>query len=538
MPMRYLSQNSIDFVDLALGSISDESWVFVLAKRYNKHAAHHFRIRKSNLHEFLSKIELQQWSNYYISASGFMGGKSRTKNKLYSLNNIVIDIDCHRKLNSPGLLDIRLQHLVHYILHDGVDEYNLLPPSMVVYSGRGIQLWWCHESLSAKSNQKTWERTGKTILQIVQQILADNKKTRDPMDSFGGLSVDPSASFSPTGVYRIPGTMNISANREASYQVFSEHRYTLQELKDFNRAHQKKENRQYFVKKHTEDCSIWAEKMLSAIRYLREIRDNQIGEETRNNFCFVYYCMLKSAGFDREKVEAELAAFNSEFKKPMRSNELKSTLSSAMRKDYKISSNAMIKILGITNDEETLLNQNYGFNRTKTKKTAIPKKERYDEAVSLYESGKYTIKTLAQKTRISEPTLRKVLRQAGVYDPEGNQRDRYAEIRHLRNHCGKSAASIAQELNCSLRTVWRALKTESQTEREASSEELFQNTKPCHERKKCCNNGYHYSGGATIDHNSEDTQGAAAHNRSALRLGMPVLPHLLLSLPPPVCPAV
>lgn len=496
MAKRYLSQKSIDFINLALGSVSNESWVFVLAKKYNENVAHHFRIRKSNLTQYLQKVEMQPQSNYYISANGFMGGKSRTKNKLYSLNNIVIDIDCHRKLKVPGLLDLRLDHLVHYLLHDALDEYGLLEPSMIVYTGRGLQIWWCHESLSAVSNRKTWERTGQTILQIMQQILLDNK-SRDPIESFSSLSVDLSASFSPTGVYRIPDTQNIAANCKATAKIISEHRYTLQELKDFNKIHQKKAARAYFVREYTESCTKWAEKMLSAIQYLRMIRDNDVGEETRNNFCFVYYCMLKSAGFDSERIEAELAMFNSGFKKPMTTRELKSTLSSAERKTYKISSRAMIKILGITKEEEMLLHQRYHFNQIK-KKPAVPKSERYEMAVAMYESGKYTIKELSKQTKISEPTLRKIFGQAGISNREEKSRDRYEEIRYLKNQCGMSAPSIAQELGCSVRTVWRALKNQPEIKSEASEEGLFQNAKPCHERKKACNNGYHYGGGASI----------------------------------------
>lgn len=512
MGKQYLSQESIDFIDLALGGISAKSWVFVLAKNNFTGAVHQFPIRRSELVSWLPTIETRYRSNYYVTANGFMGGKKRTEGNLFSLNNIVIDIDCHSKLRTPGLLDLRLDHLVHKITHDGVDEYGLLMPSAVVYTGRGIQLWWFHENLSARSNRWTWDKVGEHLKEILQKIISDNK-SRDPAESFAGITVDMSASFSPAGVYRIPGTNNISAKCRATVSVISEHRYTLDELKEFNGEHKKAPLDKPFAGYKHGDCSKWAKKMLYAIRGLRMIRDNEIGAETRNNFCLVYYCMLVSAGFDLDQVEAALAAFNSEFKKPMSPQELKHTLTSARRKDYKISAKAMVKLLDITPEEESILHQCYQFNG-QPKKKKVSKTSRYENALKEYRTGKYTVKELAKKIGISEPTIRKILRQNGEAGREERCRSRYEEIRFLKNQCGMPVPSIADKLNCSIRTVWRALKEYEQTMEPATEEAPLSQSNLCHERKKAPNNDYLFSTGDSLIPGSGPVPVAITQNRA------------------------
>lgn len=509
MPARpTLTEESINFIDLALGGISDGSWVFVLAKNADRDTAHHFRIRHGDLKERLAEIQMYEKSNYYISANGFMGGKKRTESTLYSLNNIVIDIDCHRKQRVPGLMDMRIDHLVHTIIHDGVDEYGLLMPNAIVYTGRGLQLWWFHESLSAKSNRFTWDAVGNHLLEIVQQILTDNK-SRDPYESFAGLSVDLAASFSPAGVYRIPGTRNVAAKCKAESTILSKRRYTLAELKEFNGEHKKKVN--YYARRLQSDCTNWALRMLNAIEYLRSSRDAEVGDETRNNYCFTYYCMLRAAGFDTDEVEANLAMFNSKFIKPMTSREIDSSLCTARRKGYKLSTRAVGKLLDVTPEEEeklrSLFNVNCGEKASRKEEMEAKKKK----VLSLYKRGRYTLKEIASKAGVCVPTVRKILKENGC-TAKGSRNEKILALKET----GYTAEEVAAKVGCSLSTVWRVLReskkhkadeesfssatlaSPSEASLAAPSAPTFFNAVSCQKENKNRNNGYLYPGGAGL----------------------------------------
>lgn len=488
---RKLSQSSIDFIDLALRDVSDGSWVFVLAKNAERDTAHHFRIRRQDLVSRLADIQTYEMSNYYISANAFMGGKKRTESKLYSLHNIVIDIDCHGKVRTPGLLDLRLDNLVHTILHDGVDEYGLLMPNAIVYTGRGLQIWWFHEGLSAQSNRWTWNSVGEHLLEIMQQILLNNK-SRDPVESFAGLSVDLSASFSPAGVYRIPGTMNLAAGCKATAQIISERRYSLSELKEFNKEHKKKIN--HYALRIKGDCAKWALKMLSAIESLRFYRNKEPGAETRNNFCFAYYCMLRTAGFDLEETEAKLAAFNAKFITPMTARELDSSLCSARRKNYKLSTKAIMDILDVSPEEEDRLFLHYGIKKNDRNSVKEDRAEKYEKIISLYKKGRYTLKEIAAQAGVSIPTARRILRLNG-YTVKGSRNEKILALKDT----GMTAEEVAAKVGCSLSTVWRVLREARKQKAAADSAAAAPASRPvsfyavsCQKKNDSRNNGYLY----------------------------------------------
>ena len=507
-----LSDANVEFIQLATGGIDPNSWVFLMSLNPFKHTVHQFRFRKNHLMEGLSKMEQKSGVNYYITANSFKGGTIRSNDNVFALNNLVIDIDCHTPLKPEGLREERLRNFAWELIHDASDEYDFLLPNAIVYTGRGLQFWWCHESLSAQSNRYTWESAGQHLLDIVQQVLEKNKRHPDKAKSTGGLKLDAAASLSPAGVYRLPGTWNASAQMNAEVEIIYRSRYTLQDLKDFNSAHKKPHQNNHFTGYKHGDCTEWAKKMLHVIESLRNMRESPVGNETRNNFCLVYYSMLRSAGYSEETAMEELSAFNQGFRKPFTRKELQSTLSSAIRKQYKFSSAAIKEKLDISEEEERVLSQKYGFGTPKQKKRS--KKEQYAKAIELFDNGIYTtIKDLAKATGIHVQTLRKVLHECGRYETRLEKMDRlYKEIWILKNN-GKTAASIADELSCGINTVWRALKymREKQAEENDQPQKTFEEVensfkepssfsrvKVHHEEENPHNNGYLYVSGAPL----------------------------------------
>ena len=97
--------------------------------------------------------------------------------------------------------------------------------------------------------------------------------------------------------------------------------------------------------------STGANRVMQLIK-LRNLRNNEIGVETRNNLCFSVYNALRMS-FDHEEAMSRLRAYNRGFKQPMTDVELEHTVCSAVRKNgYKYTNAKLIELLEITPQEQ------------------------------------------------------------------------------------------------------------------------------------------------------------------------------------------
>ena len=193
---------------------------------------------------------------------------------------------------------------------------------------------------------------------------------------------------------------------------------------------------------------------------LRILRDNQVGEETRNNFCFIAYnAMLPALGHDR--AWDKLLAFNKGFKTPMEEKELERVIVSAKEKNgYRYSNEKMVEFLSITPEEQMKIGlyspigpfepmTRLSTHPSRQQSRKLAKDDRNRKILSMSANGQ-TGKAIAQQLGISEDTVTTTLRAAGVSPKE--KRDEKA-IQLLKD--GKSEQEIALELGCSARTVRR-----------------------------------------------------------------------------------
>lgn len=94
-----------------------------------------------DLAEYVSKMELYPQKSYYFSATSFTK-MERSYENMFACHAIVIDIDCHADLFTEWERDNLIDNFVWRFRNDCVECGDLISPNYIVFTGRGVQLWW------------------------------------------------------------------------------------------------------------------------------------------------------------------------------------------------------------------------------------------------------------------------------------------------------------------------------------------------------------------------------------------------------------
>lgn len=383
---------------------------------------------------FVPKMHISSRLDYYITANAFSGIK-REAEGLFALHNIVIDVDCHGEDvdESPAEL---AQTFVWLCSRDLWTTGIMPEPNSVVMTGRGVQLWWAIDPISAKL-EWIYRRIQRWIMDTMEDLIDENERRLQ------GLSIDRGASSNLAGWFRLPVTYNTVAKRWGSLKIRNERRYSHQELLDAIPAEYRPRYEQNCVKTGEQrvyiplaatdsdvmqnGTSIMARRVYQMIK-LRALRDAAVGAENRDELCLVTYSALL-ADYEPEEAWRRLLAFNAGFKEPFKIRVLKRKMSHAALKKYKMSNEKVIERLRITEEEQ--------------------------DAIGLYPAG-----TNVKKSKTQNYT-RDLLRQAA-------REDRDMKILAL-FFAGQSKAAIARELGISRNTVFNVVNSEKAAQNAAKA---------------------------------------------------------------------
>lgn len=374
----------------------------------------------SELRPYVMMIHASQRLDYYITANS-VSGTSRTKNGLFGLQNIVVDIDCHE----DGI-DAReaVEAFLWYARRDLWSDGTLPMPNSIVRTGRGVQLWWaivpCHSSC-----QFHYDQIKVGILDRLEDLLEENPEIN--------LTLDRSASMNPVGYFRLPGTYNTAAKRFGSFEVLCNERYDTHELAGYITPLPRTERRTEAPKPSQsvpmQECDIivlhnnystGANRIMQLIK-LRNLRNNEVGSETRNNLCFSVYNALRMS-YDHDEAMERLRAYNEGFKRPMTEQELEHTICSAKRKGgYKYSNEKLIELLEVTPKEQDIIGLHpfsgtykpWSHAKPNATRDAVRKARRDDrdnKIIALYQAGVSQAET-ARRLGISRNTVARVLKE-------------------------------------------------------------------------------------------------------------------------------
>ena len=292
--------------------------------------------------EWLSRMHVSANADYYITKAQFKAAQTWDTDELFALNAIWVDIDAHEKAsNCPNPEDALS------LLSQGLEIWTELPePNIVVYSGRGFHLIWligqCAASLGFMASE-----ISKHIGNAIQNLLTDLQII--------GYSVDSGYCSNIAGLTRIPGTFNTHANNYCTCEIRHSVRMSLvEEYKDL----------QFYSKKSiatSEPCHRYmptsaqaaGELRVNALLKLLELRTNWEGY--RDYFLLILFSACQMSGYSDEDALRLTLEANSEFEHPLPEREVRSLLSTAMKKHYKMKNAYIITALDLTADEQTAI---------------------------------------------------------------------------------------------------------------------------------------------------------------------------------------
>lgn len=398
-----------------------------------------------NLADYVSKMELYPSKNYYLTATSFTK-MERSYETMFSYNAIVIDIDCHVNSITMQERERLINDFIWRFGNDCIQCGDLISPNYIVLTGRGVQLWWFITPVYAPQFKNCISDISAHFIGIIQNLLDEFPS------ELTGLEIDVVASTNPIGLYRMPGSTNPNAGKEVRVLHLSDKRLDPKSYRDKYLPCIPQTSHPVSKKKGvttTQDQSEWFKHLLDVVKKIRDLRAAPIGSELRNNYIYLFYCIAKS--LHSADVAMRLTEeFNSGFRVPFRTQELKSTLSSAVRKKYDIGPETIIRLLNVTDEEANLVGLDSRQFQTETL-AKNKKAERNEKILALFLSGTKQ-KDIANAIGVTPQTVSTVLKSQ-------NAECLLVVKTKLLADSGMTTEEIAQQMCCTSRTVRNRLAT-------------------------------------------------------------------------------
>lgn len=400
-------------------------------------------------------LTIHPTSDYYITANPTTRGNRRT-DELYSINNIVIDIDCHS--HNIDNYD-RLQLLAELNFAIKKDLCQDLQPNISVMTGRGLQLWYCLEE-TAPALSFLYQKAVKGLIDYIKSLWED-------YPHFAILDIDTATSGKLVGYYRYFSSYNTKTGLAVSTTINHSNRYDLNSIIDIlqelniparNEIHSPTPKPPIVLN----DCYKGLNyKRLDCIEWLISTRNAPKGAENRDLLCFAYY----NAGvqlFSRAVAKKRLQTLNQKFKEPLDNNKINDIINYIDKKGYlRFTADNWYSFINMTACERTEYDnmrknkRNYTRDKERKAETKMKKDERNATIAQLKRSG-MTNTAIAEQMGLSPETVGKVCKQYSL--TEQNERKLKKIYIQQQKKDGVKVADICNSLNISLSTYKRLLK--------------------------------------------------------------------------------
>ena len=292
--------------------------------------------------EWLSQIHVSADADYYLTKAQFKAAQTWDGGELFALNAIWVDIDAHGE--TPSFPEAER---VHSLLIHALPELAGIPvPNIIIYSGRGLHLLWLIEQCAAElafMHRAVSHYYGEAI----RDLIAGFKITKYSVDGSYGANV--------SGLTRIPGTFNTHSKTYCTYEIIHRRRILLTEQYD---------TVEYRSGKGTVDSKRCCQFASSAVQAAGERRVNALlkllklrskWEGYRDYFLLILFSAYQMAGYSNEDSVRLTLEANTELEPSLSEREVRSLLSTAMKKHYKMGNTYIVDTLGLTADEQAAI---------------------------------------------------------------------------------------------------------------------------------------------------------------------------------------
>lgn len=382
-------------------------------------------------------------NDYYLGKNTFKNLSSKACIKdLQALGNIVIDIDCHKKMGVT-VYEKRLDGLKAQI-EECLEKESLPPFTYLVETGRGVQIWWtispCYAS---KKNIGIYRSVASWLCSLLKKYVA------------APFEVDTAASVNPAGLVRFPGTFNQKGFhkkvilcfrqpfRMSMHGFFEKHREEI--IKAFPIS-----KKRYKAAGGNRGLAAAMARLDGLIRVIRA-RDCPAGQEMRDVNLFCAYCFFSRLMEPEQIYSQVIEKVNKCFKEPMPEKEYRRYLSSALKKQMVISNLTVAQKLNYSQEEMALFGMRVGGVRKKIKPPCRYRGRNRDILACLRAGMKDA--ECAREVGCSKTTVRNVRKKYGIASWGVRIRKRVQELlgRGLRK------SKVARLAGCCRDTVYRAL---------------------------------------------------------------------------------
>ena len=387
------------------------------------------RVRSGRIQEIADLIQggIMDGENgrnaYYITANTF-SGLDRDDEHLFSLKNIVVDIDSHSHPRGHHMTEIARQGIVYFILED-MRDYLPYTPAAVVFTGRGVQLWYPLEQVAAHKNRSAYNQAANWITDRVSEFVADHSNV------FGNATVDRAASGKPTRLYRVPESFNMAAGARGSVEILHQERFDLYEIQEEARKAKdakctakdvSKRELQNVIKMRPANagaCASHAEYRVEALEKLAKLRAASGSWSGYRDEVIFEACCGFSFLDDPEYVEERIGALNDSFEDPLPERQIRAVIRCNQRKLYRMKNTTMIERLEISEEEQQAIGlYPTGSGKGKARERARAekreqKKERDELILELWQAGERQA-DIADAAGCSPRTVRNVIKRAGM----------------------------------------------------------------------------------------------------------------------------
>jgi len=450
---------------------------------------------------------------YYITKNSYKGNRAG-ENNLFSLDNIVIDIDSHEATARD--IDFYVNQLLYILEYDYQWK---LPHYSVVRTGRGVQLWIGLESVYAsKKLIYRYKQLSKIFSDILQNIIDENGIK---------MQVDYTASVRASGLVKLPETWNPkrrsrekARDKKVRYSRFPIVKYSMPELfREFTNIVLPFDEESEFRPVEKADIAMPEEQpekpkrkhiqnyngvvnfsayQLKKVTFLEELVKLTNGAMTgRREIVLFHYYNAACQIFERN-IAAQMAKdLNQQFTEPLHQNAVNNTIRGidnhvVTKEDVEkaedterkvkicVEKGAYTRYNTVTFLNDVCINEEekqvyYSCTQGRERIRAEKRKEKktcHEQIHKLYSSG-MTQQEVADTLHIAVSTVNRNLVKANVsrpQKPENKQRNQ--EILKLKQK-GMTQKQIAETLHISIPTVRKALQEYNASQTEERNEQIL-----------------------------------------------------------------